>query len=92
MKTPEEILRNHFDFDKRNYINGMPHLDELSLACREYAEQYRRLAKDAAFELGNANIQILKLEERIKRLNENSYNDGKNSSYIHSGGKGGWSV
>lgn len=68
MKTTEEVLREHFDFDDRKYLNGMPHLDDLSLACREYAEPFRRLAKDAAFELGNANVQILKLKEQNTNL------------------------
>jgi len=70
MKTIEEIKDNRArdegykdwkDLEWNASENCVASLiDEL---MREYAEQYRRLAKDAAFELGNANIRILKLEE-----------------------------
>lgn len=75
MKSTDDILEKHCPvfgnlfMDKQN--KAMVDMrDSILKAMNEHAEQYRRLAKDAAFELGKANIHILKLEERLKDSDE----------------------
>ncbi len=51
----------------------------LAQKCSDYADEISKL-KDALF------------RANFRRADQEYINDGKNSSHIHSGGKGGWSV
>jgi chromosome segregation ATPase len=62
-KAVDEGYKDWKDFEWNASENAVCSVIEMLM--NDYAEQFRRLAKDAAFELGNANIQILKLEENI---------------------------
>ncbi len=64
MKKAEDIIESYMSFNTTTgRANKRPLKVSICIAMTEYAEQYRRLSKDLAFELGNAN-EIIKLREK----------------------------
>jgi chromosome segregation ATPase len=100
--SASEITSLHKELDKRdesikNLIRINNNItDEVNNQFNHLAEKHDEIInltnqlEKSNQQIQRMTMQMMQLQIRLK--NQDDPNDGKNSSHIHSGGKGGWSV